>query len=131
MTLASNPKNIGKVEAFLKKVKAAAKFDEILEHKVMIALTEAVNNGIVHGNKSNPAKKVLVFADVEYDGVLFTVLDQGKGFKPETVSSPLKHENLLKENGRGIFLMRTLADRVEFKRTKDGMDVRLWFQFKS
>jgi serine/threonine-protein kinase RsbW len=126
LTLSSKPKNIGRVEGFLKKIDRAARLDEIQEHKLMIALTEAVNNAILHGNRSNEEKKVRVFCEVQEDGVLFTVTDEGKGFRPDTVANPLKEENLLKESGRGIFLMRTLLDRVEFHRTRAGMEVKLW-----
>ena len=126
LTLSSKPKNIGRVEGFLKKIDRAAHLDEIQEHKLMIALTEAVNNAILHGNRSNEEKKVRVVCEVQEDGVLFTVTDEGKGFRPDTVANPLKEENLLKESGRGIFLMRTLLDRVEFHRTRAGMEVKLW-----
>jgi serine/threonine-protein kinase RsbW len=67
-----------------------------------------------------------VVCEVQEDGLLFTVTDQGKGFKPDAVANPLKEENLLKESGRGIFLMRMLLDRVEFRRTREGMEVKLW-----
>lgn len=126
LTLSSKPKNIGRVEGFLKKIERAAELDEIQEHKLMIALTEAVNNAILHGNKSNEAKKVRVVGELQEDGLLFTVTDEGKGFRPDEVANPLKEENLLKESGRGIFLMRTLLDRVEFRRTREGMEVKLW-----
>ena len=126
LTLSSKPKNIGRVEGFLKKIDRAAHLDEIQEHKLMIALTEAVNNAILHGNKSNEEKMVHVVCEVQEDGLLFTVTDQGKGFKPDAVANPLKEENLLKESGRGIFLMRMLLDRVEFRRTREGMEVKLW-----
>ena len=126
LTLSSKPKNIGKVEAFLKKIDRAAHLDEIQEHKLMIALTEAVNNAILHGNKSKEEKMVRVVCELQEDGLLFTVTDEGKGFKPDAVANPLKEENLLKESGRGIFLMRMLLDRVEFRRTREGMEVKLW-----
>jgi len=126
LTLSSKPKNIGKVEGFLKKIDRAAHLDEIQEHKLMIALTEAVNNAILHGNKSKEEKMVRVVCELQEDGLLFTVTDEGKGFKPDAVANPLKEENLLKESGRGIFLMRTLLDRVEFRRTREGMEVKLW-----
>jgi serine/threonine-protein kinase RsbW len=54
------------------------------------------------------------------------VHDEGKGFHPEKVGNPLTKENLLRESGRGIFLMRTLMDRVEFEVGRAGTLVRLW-----
>ena len=130
MTLASNPKNVVRVEKFLEKVHEHVALDEIQMHKVMVALTEAVNNAIVHGNRGNRKKKVFVVCEVLPGWLLFVVNDQGRGFRPEKVANPLKEENLLRESGRGIFLMRTLMDRVEFEAQKTGYQVRLWLDLK-
>jgi serine/threonine-protein kinase RsbW len=126
VSLASSPKNIQKVETFLQKVAHNVHLDEIQMHKLMVSLTEAVNNAIVHGNKSDPAKRVSIKCEVLPGWLLFEVLDEGPGFKPERVKNPLSKRNLLRESGRGIFLMRTLMDKVEFDATGEGMLVRLW-----
>lgn len=130
MTLASNPRNVARVEKFLEKVHHHVSLDEIQMHKVMVALTEAVNNAIVHGNRANRVKKVFVICEILPGWLLFVVNDQGRGFRPEKVANPLKEENLLRESGRGIFLMRTLMDRVEFEAMKTGYQVRLWLDLK-
>jgi len=130
MTLASTARNVGRVEKFVEKVHGHVALDEIQMHKVMVALTEAVNNAIVHGNREKKKKKVLVICEVLPGWLLFVVNDQGKGFRPEKVANPLREENLLRENGRGIFLMRTLMDRVEFEALKTGYQVRLWLDLK-
>lgn len=126
LTIGSNPKHIMRVENFLKRVNRSLHLDEILFHKLMISLTEAVNNAIIHGNKSHAEKKVMVTCEILPGWLVIMVDDQGRGFKPDQVGNPLKKENLLKESGRGIFLMRTLMDRVEFEHTAHGMQVRLW-----
>ena len=126
LTLASNPKQIQKVEAFLEKVNETAHLDEIQMNKLMISLTEAVNNGIIHGNKSNPEKKVHVTCEMLPGWLLFVVHDEGAGFDPAQVLSPLKEENLLRDSGRGVFLMKTLMDKVEFEKNNTGLIVRLW-----
>ncbi len=130
MSLSSVPKNIVRVEKFLEKVQGHVALDEIQVHKVMVALTEAVNNAIVHGNKANRKKKVYVVCEVLPGWLLFVINDQGKGFRPDRVANPLKEENLLRESGRGIFLMRTLMDRVEFEALRSGYQVRLWLDLK-
>ncbi len=130
MTLSSTPKNIVRVERFLETVQEHVALDEIQVHKVMVALTEAVNNAIVHGNKADRRKKVFVSCEVLPGWLLFVINDQGKGFRPEKVANPLKEENLLRESGRGIFLMRTLMDRVEFEALRSGYQVRLWLDLK-
>jgi serine/threonine-protein kinase RsbW len=126
LTLSSVPRNVGRVETFLKKISRSTHLDEIQYHKLMVSLTEAVNNAIVHGNKENPMRKVVLKCEVLPGWLLVIVNDQGKGFRPEKLHNPLKKENLLKESGRGIFLMRTLMDKVEFEFHKTGMEVRLW-----
>jgi serine/threonine-protein kinase RsbW len=125
MTLPSAPKSIGRVEGFLEKINARIALDEIQMHKLMVSLTEAVNNAIVHGNKSDPKKKVRVVCEWLPELLEFTISDEGRGFKPSKVKNPLKEENLLNTSGRGIFLMRTLMDSVEFEMRKEGATVRL------
>ena len=125
MTLPSTPKSIARVESFLQKVNQAAQLDEIAFHKVMVSLTEAVNNAIMHGNRAQREKKVRVRCEIQDNGLFFSVSDEGKGFRPELIDNPLKDENLLKESARGVFLMRTLMDRVEFHHSEDGMEIRL------
>jgi len=114
------------VEKFLAKISKVVGLDEIQMHKVMVSLTEAVNNAIVHGNKSVIEKRVVVQCEVLPGWLLFLITDQGKGFRPEHIRNPLKEENLYRENGRGIFLMRTLMDKVEFEHLPGGEQVRLW-----
>jgi len=130
LSLSSSPKNIGKVETFLKKIGKAIALDEIQFHKLMVSLTEAVNNAILHGNRSSAVKKVRVTCELLPGWILVMVDDEGKGFRPERVGNPLTKENLMRESGRGIFLMRTLMDKVEFDIGRKGTQVRLWLDLK-
>ena len=130
MTLASSPKSISRVEGFIKKIEKKSPLDEIQMHKLMVSLTEAVNNAIIHGNKSDPKKKVKVECDCQYEFLVITITDEGKGFKPEKVKNPLHEENLLRTSGRGIFLMRTLMDKVEYEMGKKGTTVRLVLELR-
>ncbi len=84
--------------------------------KILIAVLEAVNNAIVHGNKSDLKKSVKVNFLVERNNLSVSVTDEGKGFKPEEVPDPTRPENLEEISGRGIFLMSKLADEIEFNR---------------
>jgi serine/threonine-protein kinase RsbW len=92
----------------------------------MVSITEAVNNAILHGNKSSPSKRVRVTCEILPGWLLVMINDEGRGFRPEKIGNPLAKENLLRETGRGIFLMRTLMDKVEFDVGKGGTQVRLW-----
>ena len=126
LTLRSIPRSIRRVETYLTRINRSLRLDEIQVHKLMVSLTEAVNNAIIHGNKSDPDKMVRVRCEVHPGWLLFSVEDEGRGFKVDNVKNPLKEENLLRESGRGIFLMRTLMDKVEFEPTQKGTAVRLW-----
>jgi len=92
---------------------------------VLIAVTEAVNNAIDHGNKRDNSLDVLVAVGDNPNEFCFTVKDQGRGFDYENLPDPTAPENILKENGRGIFLMRNLADVVEFEDA--GRSVNIYF----
>ena len=126
MTLKSNPKHVRKVEPFLKKINRVAHLDEIQMHKMMVSLTEAVNNAIIHGNKSNLEKMVRVRCEVLPGWLVVSVQDEGNGFVPEKVRNPLRKQNLMRENGRGIFLMKTLMEKVEIEHGPSGTQVSLW-----
>ena len=87
------------------------------ESDVELALREALNNAVVHGNGLEAHKLVQVRCRCEPGkGVTISVLDQGQGFNPEAVPDPLASENLEAEHGRGIHLMKLVMDEVSFKR---------------
>ena len=106
-----------------------AKFNVNEDHygNILIALTEAVNNAINHGNRQNPQKQV----DIEFfsngdKSLHFVVKDQGEGFDYDHLPDPTDPANLEKISGRGVFLMRNLADEVEFR--DNGATVEMVFQ---
>ncbi len=129
LSLGSSPKNIRRVERFLQKVNAYAHLDEVHFHKLLVAATEAVNNGMFHGNKLDPEKKIVIVCQVTDKMLECRVRDEGKGFNSKKIPSPLDEENLLNEHGRGIFLMRTLMDTVEFVKEKNGTEVIMTMHF--
>lgn len=93
---------------------------------ILIALTEAVNNAIYHGNKQDPDKKVIVKYHTDEDEFQFIIEDEGPGFDFENVPDPTSPENIEKPNGRGVFLMRHLSDEIGFN--DDGRIVQLAFK---
>ncbi len=123
--MSSNPKLIHRVEKFLQKVNRSAHLDEIQFHKVLVSTTEAVNNAIFHGSESDPRKRVYIRCELSKERLILTVKDSGRGFDPRKLRNPLNNAYLLEVSGRGIFLMKTLMDRVEFQFSKKGTEVRL------
>jgi len=85
-----------------------------------IAVSELVNNAIKHGNRRNERKKVSVHLHLDDSEARATVRDEGEGFNPDTVPSPVDEANLMKEIGRGIFIVRSLMDDVRFSFPSDG-----------
>lgn len=94
--------------------------------KILIAALEAVNNAIIHGNKSDARKYVDIEILLRDNRLIIIVTDEGNGFKPKEVPDPTRPENIEAINGRGIFLMRKLADEIEFN--KRGNSVKMTFK---
>lgn len=92
---------------------------------VLIAVTEAVNNAIMHGNKNNGNAQVFIKSAEGDQSFCFSIEDEGIGFDFTTLPDPTAPENIEKENGRGIFLMKNLADEVEFE--NNGRRVTIYF----
>ena len=89
-------------------------------YNIMICVTEAVNNAIVHGNKCQEEKNVLFELKLSEDILEIEVHDHGSGFDPDSVDDPRDPENLFKSHGRGIFIMKNLMDEVEYKSNSEG-----------
>lgn len=95
---------------------------------LQIASSEAIVNAIVHGNKEDPSKKV--FTEISYNTSIISVMikDEGEGFDVDKLPDPTSEENLFKESGRGIFIIRSLVD--EFYCTSDSSGTRFILKMK-
>lgn len=123
LELSSKPNEIIKVEKFLEKMNKTVHLEEGRYNKLLVATTEAVNNGIIHGNKRDANKKVILTIEVNSQMLTVRVEDEGPGLDPSRLPDPLAQENLMRENGRGVFLMRSLMDEVGFERRSNGSEV--------
>src|SRR4028119_675295 len=106
--------NIRIVESFIDNTKDVYDINDDIYGNIMISVTEAVNNAIKHGNKENPDKKVTLALSFRENAVSFLIEDQGEGFDYTKLQDPTAPENIDKPGGRGIFLMKHLADEVHF-----------------
>jgi serine/threonine-protein kinase RsbW len=114
LELDSASESIHVVEKLIDTICSNYKVNEDHYGNILVAVTEAVNNAIYHGNKSNPTKKIFVTFSSSAKAISFTVRDQGEGFDYKHLPDPTDPTNLEKPNGRGVFLMQHLADDVKF-----------------
>lgn len=103
-----------KIPDFVTEIQKSSHIDDDITGTLMLLLSEAVTNAIVHGNKLNPAKTVDIEVRINQKQIISTIKDQGDGFEPEDTNDPLDEENLLKASGRGVFLMKQLSDHLEY-----------------
>ncbi len=115
LRIPSRVENIILVERMVEDVCDLYNISEDYYGNILIALTEAVNNAIYHGNAANPNKNIDIFFKSFSDHVSFIVKDEGPGFNFNNLPDPTNPENIEKQNGRGVFLMRNLADNVSFE----------------
>ena len=121
--------NIRIIESFIDNAKEKYHLDDDIYGNIMIAVTEAVNNAIKHGNKDNSSKNVLISLSLEEGMIKFKVQDEGTGFDFHKLPDPTLPENISRPGGRGIFLMKHLSDEVAF--IEGGKVVELGFYINS
>jgi len=114
------------VEKLAEKVADKHGMSEEDRDNVAISVTEAVNNAIVHGNGGITSKKVYVEFTVSGNELKISVKDEGGGFDPSKLGNPLAPENLLKESGRGIFILKALIDKVNFTFSSKGKIITMF-----
>ncbi len=117
--------NLRIVESFIDNVKERFNLNDDIYGNIMIAVTESVNNAIHHGNRQDKSKNVSITLYLTDEQVTFSVIDQGNGFDYNNLPDPTSPDNVEKLGGRGIFLMKNLADEVHFN--KEGREVELVF----
>ncbi len=121
--------NIRMIESFIDNAKERFHLDDDIYGNIMIAVTEAVNNAIKHGNSGDRTKNVFLSLSLNESLIKFVIQDEGKGFDYQNLPDPTAPENLEKIGGRGIFLMKHLSDEVQFK--EEGRIVELSFYVNS
>ena len=126
LQLPSEPMSIVHVEPFVDAICSELAVKEELFGNILVALTEAVNNAIHHGNSLDNGKQVAVEATMEDNVLTFFIKDQGPGFDYNNLPDPTAPENLEKPSGRGVFLMSQLSDLVIF--SDNGATVEMQFR---
>ena len=125
LEIESNPNNLLTVEEFVNYFAKDIGIDEARMNGLMLSVTEATTNAIIHANKCDEAKLVKIDVKVENGKVIITVKDEGVGFDPLQVPDPTEPENLLKDSGRGVYLMRFYMDDLKYNLTPTGTETIL------
>ena len=128
LEIASKIENISLIEKLIDEVSEELKISSDVYGKILIACIEGVNNAIVHGNKLDEKKKVHFDITFTADKIIVKISDQGKGFDFNNVPDPTKPENIENISGRGVFLMKKLADDISF--INSGTTIELIFILK-
>tara|TARA_R100000951_G_scaffold85108_1_gene72818 strand:- start:206 stop:625 length:420 start_codon:yes stop_codon:yes gene_type:complete len=126
VSFASSIDNLNLAESLVDDVCSECNINEDHYGNILIAVTEAVNNAIKHGNGNIPSKKVTIQVQESDKDIQIKVNDEGNGFDYDNLPDPTAPENIEKESGRGIFLMKSLADDVTFENS--GAQVILSFK---
>ncbi len=125
MKIVSDPSQIHVVEKKLEEFFRKKGLDQDTIDNLGIATTEMVNNAIRHGNRGEGSQQVIVRFEKHPKKARVVVQDNGAGFDPNSLANPLDPENLFKESGRGIFIVKSLMDDVRFEFTGRGTQVIL------
>ncbi len=122
LVISSDIANLPTVEAFIVTLCEKGGLTEDQSDNMAIAVTELVNNAILHGNQQDPNKNVTVRAVYNDDSVVVSVKDEGEGFDPEDIANPTDPQNLWKQNGRGVFLVQHLISKVDINSSDSGTE---------
>ena len=125
LSIPSNPKRIVELEGFLTNVLSDLELSKERYPEMLISLTEAVNNAIIHGNKLDESKQVKINCEKSGKHLCFSISDEGDGFDVMEVPDPTSDNLIDCCGGRGVFIMTNLCDRIQFK--NNGSTVEMYF----
>ena len=125
LEIESDPNNLITVEEFVNYFAKDLGVSDERMNGLLLSVTEATTNAIIHGNKCNLDKKVYINVFVENGNIIIKVKDEGDGFDPASIPDPTEPQNLLKDSGRGVYLMRVYMDDLKYNATPQGMETVL------
>lgn len=124
----SKIENINKIEKIIDEVSEKARINSEVYGKMLIATVEAVNNSIVHGNKEDESKNVKVDFKIEENYISIFIEDEGPGFNFDNVPDPTTPDNIENIHGRGVYLMKHLADEVVFHGRGNRVEIKFFLK---
>lgn len=125
LKIPSCPTQIDLLEELVSKVICDCAIDQEIFPNILISLTEAVNNAIIHGNNNDVNKYVNIRFKQTDSRLIFTISDEGNGFNPNRIPDPTSPERIAECGGRGVYIMKELSDNMNYK--NNGSTVELEF----
>ncbi len=119
----SSRDELAALPGLLEQVRRTCPISDSQFFNLVVAMSEAVTNAIIHGNKSDPTRLVRYSVECLADAIRCVVEDEGEGFDPDAVADPLSADNVLREGGRGMFLIRALMQDLRIENTGHGLRV--------
>lgn len=123
--IASNPDLLPELEEFIIKLAKKSNLCNDKLNSLVLSFSEAASNSMVHGNKLDKNKKIRITVRVSEEKMTVIIKDEGQGFNINTVPDPTKPENILKDSGRGIHIMRSFLNDLRYNFTPTGTETIL------
>lgn len=121
----SKIEKLAEIESLIDSISDQVNISSDIYANILVGVTEAVKNAIIHGNDIDPSMTVEIEYEINKKFIKFTITDKGNGFDYYAVPDPTVPENIEKEYGRGLFLMNCLSDEVVYN--DKGNEVSLKF----
>jgi serine/threonine-protein kinase RsbW len=126
----SDPGVLPELEEFIIGIAKKSNLNKNKINNLVLSFSEAVSNSIVHGNKLDSSKKVFIKVNVDNEKMTIIIKDEGRGFDLKSVPDPTKPENMLKDSGRGIHIMKSFVDNLHYNFTSKGTEAILEINLK-
>lgn len=124
--LDSTLESVDQAEEIVVRAARSVGFDEDEQHQIGIAVRESMVNAVAHGNRYSARKKVHLLVSGGKAGIVIEIDDEGKGFDMDEVPDPREGDNILRQSGRGLLMIRAFMDELEIKRREpQGTHVRM------
>lgn len=128
--VATDPDLLPELEEFILDIAEKSRLNKEKFNNLTLSFSEAVSNSFLHGNKLDKKKKIKITVKVNDEKITLIIKDEGKGFNIKTVPDPTKPENILKDSGRGIHIMRSFLDKLQYNFTPTGTETILIISLK-
>jgi len=123
--VSSTVENLSEIERFIDQFLQKYSLGDEVYGKIFLAVIEGANNAIFHGNKLDPKKMVKIDFETTQNELIVDIHDQGEGFDYANLPDPTLPENIEKPDGRGVFIISNLSDKVEYN--EQGNQMRITF----